>query len=217
MVSPPSSENGSDSPKERSPVALPEGTQLRDQYQIGEVLGVGNFGITYQARDEHLDTTVAIKEYYPRQIAGRTDESQVVEPYSTEEEEDFEFGRQRFLGEGRILARFEHDNIVRVRSYFEANGTGYLVMDYYEGQTLDDYLAQNGGSLSESESVDIIQSVLDGLEPVHDEGLLHRDIDPQNIYRRSSGEIVLLDFGAARVAMGERSKSLSLATGQLQK
>jgi len=188
-----------------APIALPDGTRLRDQYRINEVLGAGSFGITYRARDERLDTTVAIKEYYPHEIAGRTRSQLTLEPYETTNAEDFAFGRERFLEEGRTLARFDHPNIVGVRSYFEAHGTAYLVMDYYEGQTLAAYLAERGGTLPEKEAVGIIQDVLRGLKPVHEEGLLHRDIDPQNIYRTDDGRVVLLDFGAARVAMGERS------------
>lgn len=190
----------------RSPIGLPEGTRLRDQYRIGEILGAGSFGITYRARDERLDTTVALKEYYPHELAGRTRSRLTLNPYSAEDAEDFEFGRERFMEEGRTLARFDHPNIVRVRSYFEAHGTGYLVMDYYEGQTLAAYLAEKGGNLPEEEAVGIIQDVLQGLRPVHEEDLLHRDIDPQNIYRTDEGKVVLLDFGAARVAMGERSE-----------
>jgi TolB-like protein len=189
-----------------TPIALPEGTRLRDQYRIGAVLGAGSFGITYRARDERLDTTVAIKEYYPHEIAGRTQSRLTLQPYDDADAADFAFGRERFMEEGRTLARFDHPNIVRVRSYFEAHGTGYLVMDHYEGQTLASYLAEHGGTLPEAEAVEVIQDVLRGLQPVHEEGLLHRDIDPQNIYRTDEGRVVLLDFGAARVAMGERSE-----------
>ena len=188
-----------------TPIALPDGTRLRDQYLIDEVLGAGSFGITYRAHDERLDTPVAIKEYYPHEIAGRTRSRLTLKPYADTDAEDFAFGRERFMEEGRTLARFDHPNIVGVRSYFEAHGTGYLVMDYYEGQTLAAYLAEQGGTLPEKEAVGIVQDVLRGLKPVHEEGLLHRDIDPQNIYRTDDGRVVLLDFGAARVAMGERS------------
>lgn len=189
----------------RSPIRVPAGTRLRDQYDVGEVLGAGSFGITYRAHDEHLDTTVAIKEYYPKAIAGRAEGSLSVSPRTAEDASDFEFGRERFMEEARTLARFDHPNIVRVRSYFEAHGTGYLVMDYYEGRTLASHLAKNGGRLPEREAVDLMLDVLRGLRPVHEEGLLHRDIDPQNIYRTVNGRAVLLDFGAARVAVGERS------------
>ncbi len=187
-----------------SPVQLPEGTRLREQYRIQDVLGVGSFGITYRAHDERLDTTVAIKEYYPHDIADRTTDALTLAPTDPEDAEDFAYGRERFMEEGRTLARFDHPHIVRVRSYFEAHGTGYLVMDYYEGCTLAEHLADNGGTLAEGEAVAILQDVLRGLQSVHEEGLLHRDIDPENIYRTDEGRIVLLDFGAARAAMEER-------------
>ena len=199
-------EDGSSSSDARAPIALPDGTRLRDQYRIDEVLGVGSFGITYRAQDERLDTTVAIKEYYPHDIAGRTQSRLTLEPYDAADETVFSYGRDRFIEEGRTLARFDHPNIVGVRSYFEAHGTGYLVMDFYEGQTLAAYLAEQGGTVPEGEAIDIVQKVLQGLHPVHEEGLLHRDIDPQNIYRTEEGRVVLLDFGAARVAMEERSE-----------
>jgi len=192
------------------PIALPEGTRLRDEYRVEAVLGTGGFGITYRCRDEHLQADVAVKEYYPRQIAGRTGESSTIRPHSSEETEDFEYGLQQFMEEGRTLARFDHPNVVDVRSYFEENGTGYLVMDYYEGQSLTDYLTENGGRLPEDEAVGLIQDVLAGLEAVHESGVLHRDIDPQNIYRTKEGEAILIDFGAAREAMGAKSQSLDV-------
>lgn len=189
-----------------SPIGLPEGTRLRNQYRIDGVLGAGRFGITYRAHDERLDTDVAIKEYYPRHLAGRTRTTLTLEPHRPENRDDFAFGRKRFMEEGRTLARFDHPNIVRVRSYFEAHRTGYLVMDYYEGTTLAQYLAGQGGTLPEDEVVQITRDVLRGLEPVHREDLLHRDIDPHNIYRTEEGRVVLLDFGAARLATEERSE-----------
>ncbi len=205
-----SSVSGGTGSSTRPPISLPEGTTLRDEYKIGAVLGTGSFGITYRARDVHLDTTVAIKEYYPRHMAGRTDASKNVQPYTDENIDEFSFGLEQFRREGRTLARFDHPNIVDVRSYFEENGTGYIVMDYYEGQTLSDYLKKNGGTIPEDDALAIMQDVLDGLRPVHKDGLLHRDIDPQNIYLTEEGRAVLIDFGAAREAMGTRTQSLSV-------
>lgn len=194
----------------RSPIPLPTGIRLRDEYRVEEVLGAGSFGITYRAYDEHLDTTVAIKEYYPGHIADRGDDTLTVRPLDPEDREDFTFGLEQFMQEGRQVARFTHPNIVDVRSYFEQNGTGYLVMDYYEGRTLAEYIARSGGSLPEAEAVDLVCDVLDGLRPIHREGVLHRDVDPQNIYRKEGGTAMLIDFGAAREVMGTRGQELDV-------
>lgn len=195
---------------ERSPLALPMRVLLRDQYRIGRVLGVGGFGITYLAVDQFLDTVVAIKEYLPRDIASRSTDGMSIHPHSSQSSQDFQFGLDQFLQEARTLAQFDHPNIVRVLSFFEAHATGYLVMDYYKGRTLDTYLDEQGGTISEHRAKRIILPALDGLRAVHDAGILHRDIDPKNLYLADNGSVVLLDFGAARVAMGERSKSLSV-------
>ncbi|PQJ26920.1 hypothetical protein BSZ35_18515 [Salinibacter sp. 10B] len=213
---------------DRPPIALPEDTRLREEYQIGPVLGTGSFGITYQALDKHLDTTVAIKEYYPRQIAGRTagsnsstsnedsEDSLEVHPHTSQDTEEFKRGLQRFMEEGRTIARFDHPNVVDVKSYFEQHGTGYLVMDYYEGQSLAEELAERGGRLPENEALGYANDILSGLEAVHAEGVLHRDIDPQNIYlsyeetSSHSPKAVLIDFGAAREAIGQQSQELEV-------
>lgn len=195
----------------RPPIALPAGVSLRDEYQVGRVIGAGGFGITYRAHDGHLDTPVAIKEYFPRHLAGRDKDGITVRPDSNADRETFQHGLQRFMDEGRLLARFDHPNIVRVRSYFESHGTGYLVMDYYEGRTLSERLAAEGGTLPESAALNIIESVTEGLHTVHQEGILHRDVDPQNIYLPVDGpDAILIDFGAAREAIGEFSQSLSV-------
>lgn len=194
----------------RSPTPLPDGVRLRDEYRVEGVLGAGSFGITYRAYDEHLNTTVAIKEYYPGHIAGRSDDTHEIRPHSTEDRDDFSFGLEEFMQEGRQIARFDHPHIVDVRSYFEQHGTGYLVMDYYEGWTLAEHIARNGGRLSEAEAIDIIRDVLKGLRPVHEEGVLHRDIDPQNIYLKEGKAAMLIDFGAAREVVGTRGQELEV-------
>ena len=116
--------------------------------------------------------------------------------------------------EARTLARFDHPNVVRTRSFFEQNGTAYLVMDYLQGVNLTEYLASKGGRLTEQQAAEIMLPILDGLQEVHAKGFLHRDIKPQNIYITTIGRPILLDFGAARQAMGERSRSLSVVLTQ---
>jgi hypothetical protein len=200
---------------DRNPLALSVGTLLDDQFRIGRVLGAGGFGITYLAFDEVLEVGVAVKEYFPQHLAvDRTSEEEVA-PRSTVEKEDFRFGLDRFLDEARTLAKFQdHPNIVRVRTFFEENGTGYLVMNYYEGQTLEHYADLRRGRLPEEEMLYILHALLDGLETVHQEGILHRDVDPSNIYLADKGHVVVLDFGAARNAMGDRTQTLSVMLKQ---
>ncbi len=196
---------------DRLPIALPSGTLLRDQFRIGRVLGAGGFGVTYLGFDELLERPVAVKEYFPRHLAVDRTETNSVEPRSAAQDKDFDFGLQRFLQEARTLAKFEdHSNIVRVRTFFGENGTGYLVMNYYEGYTLEEYIEAQSGWLPENEALYIIHDVLKGLEAAHDAGVLHRDIDPSNIYLTGDGRVVLLDFGAARTAVGERTQTLSI-------
>lgn len=194
----------------RGPLVLPHRTLLQGQYLIGAVLGKpGGFGITYLALDVRLETLVAVKEYLPRDLAGREAGTISVSAHSQDDGRLFRFGLEQFLAEARTLAKFDHAHVVRVRSVFEENGTAYLVMDYYEGISLAEYLEKKG-RLSEATAVDIIMPILDGLREVHGKGFLHRDIKPQNIYLTTDGRPILLDFGSARVAMGEHSNTLSV-------
>lgn len=155
-----------------------------------------------------------IKEYLPRELAGRSSDRASVAAHSQDEGAAFRFGLEQFLREARTLAQLDHPNIVRVRHFFEANGTAYLVMDYYQGLSLAEYVEQQGGRLEEKLAIQLLMPVLDGLRAVHAKGFLHRDVKPANIYlaRMDSGGVrpILLDFGAARQAMSERSRSLSV-------
>ena len=208
---------GYDESLKRGPLVLAHRTPLHNgQYLIGKVLGKpGGFGITYLALDTKLETRVAIKEYLPRDLAGRDGDHATVSAHSAEDGENFRYGLTQFLQEARTLARFDHANIVRVRNFFEENSTGYLVMDYYDGITLADYLAQQPqGKLPEKTAVDILMPILDGLREVHAKNFLHRDIKPQNIYLTTGNRAILLDFGAARQAMGERSRSISVVLSE---
>ena len=208
---------GYDESQKRGPLVLPHRTLLNNgQYLIGKVLGKpGGFGITYLAFDTKLETKVAIKEYLPRDLAGRDGDHVTISAHSAADAEHFRYGLTQFLQEARTLARFDHANIVRVRNFFEENGTGYLVMDYYDGITLADYLAQQPqGKLPEQTAIDILMPILDGLREVHAKNFLHRDIKPQNIYLTTGNRAILLDFGAARQAMSERSRSLSVVLSE---
>ncbi len=172
------------------------------------VLGFGGFGMTYLGFDHNLDKAVAIKEYLPSDIATRTGDNSVA-PQASQFRDDFEWGLDRFLDEARTLARFDHRHIIKVHRYFQAHGTAYIVMEYAEGETLSSFL-QSRGTLSEAELEDIVYPILDGLEVVHRADFLHRDIKPGNIIIRAEDHSpVLLDFGAARQAIGSRSRSVT--------
>ena len=186
--------------------ALRSGTHL-DEYQVRKVLGQGGFGITYLADDIKLDRVVALKEYLPRDFAARTDGSTVV-PNSSADAADYNWGLERFLDEARTLARFDHPHLNKVHRFFEANGTAYLVLEYIDGQTLS-LLLTKYPTLPATHLQRIIREVLSGLVEVHQAGYIHRDIKPSNIMLRSDGSAVLLDFGAARQAVGQRSKSIT--------
>ncbi|MGB4335914.1 MAG: serine/threonine-protein kinase [Chromatiaceae bacterium] len=206
---------GYDEQAERGPLILPHRTRLHEEFMVGRVLGKpGGFGITYLGWDLSLQTRVAIKEFLPRDLARRSSDRVTVAVHSQDDDERFRFGLEQFLREARTLAQLDHPNIVRVRCFFEANGTAYLVMDYYQGFSLAEYLDQQGGRIPEEQAKQLMLPILDGLRAVHVKGFLHRDIKPQNIYLAGleSGGVrpILLDFGAARQAMGERSRSLSV-------
>jgi serine/threonine protein kinase len=190
---------------------LPPGTLLQGKFLLGRVLGQGGFGITYLAWDTILNIKLAIKEYLPQQMATRSAGQNTVTVYKSSLAAEFRYGRDKFLEEARTLARFnERPNIVTVRDYFEANGTAYLVMNYHEGITLQNYFVSKGGVIPVDQALSIFMPVLDALKEVHNAGILHRDISPDNLLIEKTGRVVLIDFGAARQAMGEKSKSLSV-------
>lgn len=202
---------GCEEKKERSPFILSQGTILRRQYIIGKVLGVpGGFGITYLGYNQKLETKVAIKEYFPRSLAGRTTDGLSIKAHSLQDEASFKLGMEQFLNEARLLAKFSHPNIIRVIDFFEENGTAYLVMEYHQGINLVEYLKKQGGCLTEPEVRKIMFPILDGLCEIHVRGVLHRDIKPQNIYITEKGTPILLDFGAARHVINSNNRSLSV-------
>ena len=186
--------------------SLPIGYQVL-WYEVRAVLGQGGFGITYLMHDTNLDQAVAIKEYLPSLFATRGAEHSIV-PTSTGQQADFDWGLTRFIEEGRLLARLDHPAVVRVHSVFEANGTAYLVMRYEEGETLD-ALLKRARLIPESLLTPILMDVMDGLEHIHDNGYIHRDVKPSNIYLRRDGHAMLLDFGAARQALQSHTQTFT--------
>jgi serine/threonine protein kinase len=191
---------------EAYPDALPAGYRLH-WYVLEQVLGQGGFGITHLAYDTNLDRRVAIKEYLPTDFARRRSDA-TVRPSTEAHSERYAWGLERFLAEARTLARFDHPNVVRVVSVFEANNTAYMVMRFEEGENLATLLERNG-TLSERQLLGCLLPILEGLQLVHDAGFIHRDIKPENIYVRKDGSPVLLDFGSARQSFG-RSKTMTI-------
>ena len=188
-------------------VALRSG-QTIGRYEIVSVLGQGGFGITYRARDIQLGREVAIKEYLPSALAVRQDGATVL-PRTTKMADDFGWGRDRFVTEGRTMATLHRvPAIVKVFDFLEANGTAYIVMELLSGETLEDRLKRQG-TLTPDEVDRILWPLLDGLEQVHAAGFLHRDIKPANILLNAQGDPTLIDFGAAREAMVGRTSAMT--------
>jgi serine/threonine protein kinase len=174
---------------------LPEGHQLQN-YRILRVLASGGFSFVYLAHDEN-EAPVAIKEYLPSTLALRTGAGAVpVVPES--HAAAFRYGMKCFFEEGRALATLAHPNVVRVLNFFRANETVYLVMRYERGRTLQEHIHARRGTLKETWIRNTFASLLNGLREVHSNKLLHLDIKPGNIYLRSDGTPLLIDFGAAR-------------------
>ena len=186
---------------------LPAGTRLRN-YELISVLGHGGFGITYYARDTTLGREVAVKEYLPTSLALRENGTTVV-PRSTQLAEDFIWGRERFLEEARILATLEGvPSIVRVYDYLEANGTAYMVMGLARGETLEQRLKRDK-QLPAVTIERLLDRLLGGLEEVHKAGFLHRDVKPANIILDAKDNPTLIDFGASRAAMADRTAAMT--------
>nr|WP_315182532.1 protein kinase [uncultured Albidiferax sp.] len=192
--------------------SLPVGYRMLE-YQIQSVLGSGGFGITYLARDDNLDLTVAIKEYFPSGLVARGENHAVaVREGHHSAQAKYDWGLQRFLDEARALASFRHPNIVRVLRYFKQNDSAYIVMEYEVGQRLKRWVP-NQAPLTRDALLSIVHPLLDGLDAVHQTGFLHRDIKPDNIYVRADGTPVLLDFGAARRVSSDSAMTNIISPG----
>ena len=193
------------------PHHLVPGSLVKQRYQVGRVLGEGGFGITYVGRDTVLNLKVAIKEFYMAGYVNRNhDASDTVFATLGTHRDTFTKNKEKFLSEARVLARFyEEPGIVGVRDFCEENGTAYIIMDFLDGVTLKDYLEQKG-RLAPADAVALLMPVMRSLERVHADGIIHRDISPDNIMVLPDGRTKLLDFGAARAVSQTDIKSLSV-------
>ncbi|WP_452001833.1 serine/threonine-protein kinase [Azospirillum largimobile] len=183
----------------RPGVHLAPGTLLHGRYRAGRVLGQGGFGATYLGWDDRLRVKVAIKEYYPANLIARLPNGGAVSPFSDEHAETFAAGLTKFLEEARTLARLRDvREIVGVQDFFEENGTAYLVMELLEGRTMKKYLADCGGRIDVRRTLSVVTPIAKALQAIHEQGLIHRDVSPDNIFLTNGGDRKLLDFGAAR-------------------
>jgi serine/threonine protein kinase len=190
-----------------NPSALPPGTRL-GEFELLSLLGVGGFGIVYLAFDHALEREVAVKEYMPASLAGRT-ETMHVSLRSHSDAETFALGLKSFVNEAKLLARFDHPSLLKVHRFWEANGTAYMAMPVLRGRTLKDIRAEMGGPPDEAWLRRILVPLLGAIEKLHSEGVYHRDIAPDNIQIEPDGRPVLLDFGAARRVLSDKSQALT--------
>lgn len=196
---------------EKNSYSLQRNTGLIGRYVIQEVLGQGGFGITYLGIDKLYGNKVAIKEYYPQKIAMRKAQYEdVVTVTSIEEKNNYDKGKKRFLDEAQVMARFnKNEGIVKILDFFEANNTAYIVMEYLEGITLKQYLGKYG-VLQFRNLIEMMLPLLEALIEIHSQGLIHRDISPDNIMVQHNGKLKLMDFGAARNYTESGNKSLTV-------
>ena len=191
-------------------IHMEPGTLLHDRYIIGRVLGYGGFGVTYLGWDGKLEQKVAIKEYLPGEFSTRMPGQSRVTVFYGEKSEQFHDGLKKFVEEAKHLAKFQNEpGIVKIFDSFEENETAYIIMEYLEGETLTSYLKREK-TIPEDQAVAMMMPVMESLQTVHAEGLLHRDIAPDNIFLLKSGEVKLIDFGASRYATTSHSRSLTV-------
>ena len=181
------------------------GTKLHNRYIVGQVLGFGGFGIIYKAWDSKLETVVAIKEYYPSGLVNRVPGEQKVILFANNKAKVYQTGLERFLDEAKNMAKFStHPNIVNIFEFFEQNNTAYIVMEFLDGTTLSDFLKDN--TLDVTGSLEITQKICKALKEIHSQGIIHRDVSPDNIFMCMDGSVKLIDFGAARFSANEEQQ-----------
>lgn len=206
--------NKRESEKRQKPRCLRPGSIVGENYLIGKVLGVGGFGITYLAKNLETEETLALKEYFPAEIAYRdiyTSSGNTISVDGSQKRRFYEIGLYNFEKEAKNLLLFQSlDGIVKVENYFRENETAYIAMEYVRGISLKAYLNKREKPLSEKQVLKMMKPVLCALEKVHDKGMIHRDISPENLILDRTGKVTLIDFGAARMATGDETKSLTI-------
>jgi serine/threonine protein kinase len=190
-----------------NPNALPVGTRL-GEFELLGLLGVGGFGIVYRAFDHALEREVAVKEYMPASLAGRT-QTMHVSLRSQSDADTFALGLKSFVNEARLLARFDHASLLKVYRFWEGNGTAYMAMPILRGHTLKEVRFEMPAPPDEAWLRALLKPLLEALEKLHGAGVYHRDIAPDNIQIEPGGRPVLLDFGAARRVISDKSQTLT--------
>lgn len=188
--------------------ALPAGASL-GEFEILKVIGIGGFGIVYLANDHSLQRRIALKEYMPSSLAERSSDARVT-VRSERHAETFQAGMRSFINEARLLAQFDHPSLLKVYRFWEANGTAYMAMPFYEGLTLSQTLRGRSTPPDEAWLKALLAPLLDALETIHAEQCFHRDIAPDNIMMLADDRPLLLDFGAARRAIGDMAQAFTV-------
>ena len=196
-------------------VALKAGTVLDDRYVIGRVIGIGGFGITYIVYDTEKEITAAVKEYYPKGVAIRGENSYSIEPLTSMQREEYLSGMEKFRNEANILSALSFDtDVIKIFRTFLQNGTAYYVMEYVHGVTIREY-AEKYGRINEGQAVYIINEIVSVFRHIHGRNVIHRDISPNNVMLDIKGQVRLVDFGNARLFLpgGENSMTVVLKPG----
>lgn len=186
------------------------GSILRERYIVGKVLGFGGFGVTYIGWDALLEQKVAIKEYLPSEFSTRIPGQSRVTVFNGDKQEQFRDGLSKFVEEAQRLVKFQsEEGIVKVFDSFEDNNTAYIIMEYLNGETLAEYLKREK-TVAADKAIEMIMPVIKSLQNVHEQGIIHRDIAPDNIFLTNDGKVKLIDFGSARFATTSHSRSLTV-------
>lgn len=198
---------------------------LNGKYLVGKVIGIGGFGITYIGWDFYQSKRVCIKEYFPRGVASRDTDSSMSTQYNTcsmdvltentqRAKYAYQGGLQSYIKEAESLSKFyQMPGVVSVRDFFYGNKTAYIVMEYIEGINLRELAKKNGGVLAPDVLFPMLQDVIKALDAVHKEGMVHRDISPDNIMVNQQYQAKVIDFGAAKNFQASQESSVLLKHG----